>query len=45
MVSHNVNDLIKDSDSLLVLGRGDVQLFSDTAQGLAYYKEIVQAKK
>ena len=45
MVSHNVNDLIKDSDNLLVLGRGDVQLFSDTAQGLAYYKEIVQAKK
>lgn len=41
MVSHNVNDLIKDCDNLLVLGRGGVELFEDAKSGLDYYKELI----
>lgn len=44
MVSHNINDLIRDCDKLLVLDQGKAKLFSDKDAGLHYYKEIVRAK-
>lgn len=45
MVSHNVNELIKECDSLLVLGDGGVELFSDTASGLRYYRDMIHVNK
>lgn len=41
MVSHNVNELIKECDSLLVLGNGGVKLFNDIQEGMQYYKELI----
>ena len=45
MVSHNVNELIKECDSLLVLADGGVELFSDTASGLRYYRDMIHVNK
>lgn len=41
MVSHNVNDLIKECDNLLVLDQGEVQLFDDPQEGLNFYRKTV----
>ncbi len=43
MVSHNINELIRDSDVLLVLDSGQAQLFDDVDQGLSHYKQLVKA--
>ena len=45
MVSHNVNELIRDSDVLLVLNQGEVDFYSDVDEGLAYYNTLVKATK
>lgn len=45
MVSHNVNELIKDSDVILVLDNGSAKLFEDVAQGLSHYNQLVKAKR
>ena len=42
MVSHNVNELIKDSDVLLVLDQGQATLFDSVDEGLSYYQQLVK---
>lgn len=45
MVSHNVNDLIKDCDQMIVLHKGEVTLFEDVKRGLEYYKKKIKVKE
>lgn len=42
MVSHNVNELIKDSDVLLVLDEGRATLFDSVDDGLSFYQQLVK---
>jgi len=45
MVSHNVNELIKDSDVVLVLDNGAATLFNDVQVGLKHYTELVKTER
>ncbi len=42
MVSHNVNDLIKECDQMIVLHKGKVTMFEDVDKGLEYYKKKIK---
>ncbi|MDG2472669.1 MAG: ABC transporter ATP-binding protein [Pseudomonadales bacterium] len=41
MVSHNVNDLIKECDHLLIIDKGNVSLFHDNKEGLSFYHQAL----
>ena len=38
MVSHNINNLIKHCDNLLVIEKGKLKLFEDIQRGIDYFK-------
>ncbi len=42
MVSHNINELISECDSLILLIEGELNLYGDIQQGLADYKKHIQ---
>jgi len=42
MVSHNVNDLIKECDQMIVLHKAKVTMFEDVDKGLEYYKKKIK---
>jgi len=44
MVSHNINELISNCDSLILLSQGKVELYQDVAKGLETYKNQIQVK-
>lgn len=45
MVSHNINDLIKECDSVIVLNQGEIQLFDSVKEGIRYYRQFIKADK
>ena len=44
MVSHNINELISDCDSLILLSTEKLELFTDVDKGLETYKNRIQVK-
>lgn len=42
MVSHNINDLIKECDAVIVLKDGDIKLFDTVKEGIRYYRRYVK---
>lgn len=45
MVSHNVNDLIKECDRVIVLDKGKIDFFEDVDSGLEHYLKHIKTKK
>lgn len=44
MVSHNINELIRDCDSLILLSKEKLELYEDVDKGLETYKKQIQVK-
>lgn len=44
MVSHNINELIRDCDSLILLSKETLALYTDVDKGLETYKSQIQVK-
>ena len=44
IVSHNINDLIRDCDSLILLSQGNLTLYEDVDKGLETYKNQIKVK-
>jgi len=45
MVSHNINELIRDCDSLILLIDGQLTVYDDVDQGLSIYKDHINVTK
>ena len=45
MVSHNINDLIRECDSVIVLNQGKIQLFDTVKEGIRFYRQFIKADK
>lgn len=44
MVSHNINELIRDCDSLILLSKEKLELYEDVDKGLETYKNQIKVK-
>lgn len=45
MVSHNINDLIRECDAVIVLNEGKIELFDTVKEGIRFYRQFIKAEK